>query len=349
MTDDWNDSWVHQRLVRPWNANPYPVSEGLHMVWRFLKGGSLHNPGGLKFLPKRTRLNDVVPQITLGFAGDAMSMWEKHLQFDRSVVDFFAPCDRVLLNFEGVITEKKQISPDQKHTRPVLDSLAQMAPKSKLVLSMANNHTADFGERECRLCLELLDREGFTYFGVKEKPFIDLSEQVRIVTGTQWSNRPGPHIANLDQVEQHIRPGGFNALFPHFGYELDLFPRLSVVERMNQWLTHFDAVVGHHSHNPQPLTAHTDTSGVKRLGAYSMGNLSFGMAYRHIPILRQLTWGAIARVTVGPLASNPSRWAVGDLTWSFVECTPLPKKAGFEVRTVEQCKFFPPELIPAAS
>lgn len=349
MSDDaWNKSWFHLRVVRPWTANPYPKSEGLHMVWRFLKGGSLHNPGGLKFLPKQTRLNNIEPRMTLGFAGDAMSMWEKPLQFDRSVVDFFQPCDKVLLNFEGVITERKQYSPDQKHTRPVLDALAQMAPKHKLVLSMANNHTADFGEAECRKCLQLLDREGFNHFGVSDSPYIDLSPDVRIVTGTQWSNREGKHLAWVDKAEQHIRANGFNAFFPHFGYELDLFPRLSVVEQMNQWLKHFDAVVGHHSHNPQPLVAHTDEKGIRRLGAYSMGNLSFGMAYRHIPILRQLTWGAIAKVTVGPVVGNPKRWAVGDLTWSFVECTPLPGKTGFEVRTVENCKFFPPELIPAS-
>jgi hypothetical protein len=340
-------NWCYKHLVRPWTANPYPTSEGLHMVWRFLVGGSLHNPGGLKFLPKQTTLNAITPQLTLGFAGDAMSMWEKPLHFDRGVVDFFSPCDRILLNFEGVITDRAQLSPDQKHTRPMLDALAQMAPKDKLVLSMANNHTADFGEKECRRCLDLLSEEGFTYFGVKASPFIDLTPQVRIVTGTQWSNRGGDYLAWLDDVEQHIRPGAFNALFPHWGYEMDLFPRLSLVERMGQWLKSFDAVVGHHSHNPQPITAYTDLSGVKRLGAYSMGNLSFGMAYRNIPVVSQLTWGAIAKVTLGPLNGQPNRWAIGDLTWSFVECTPAAGKTGFEVRMVEQCKFFPAEMIPA--
>ncbi len=340
-------NWCYKHVVRPWTANPYPPSEGLHMVWRFLVGGRLKNPGNLAFLPKQTILNHITPKMTLGFAGDAMSMWEKPLRFDASVVNFFSPCDRVLLNFEGVITERPQLSPDQKHTRPILDALQQMAPKEKLVLSMANNHTADFGEKECRRCLDLLSAEGFTHFGVKETPFIDLSPEVRIVTGTQWSNRGGKHLAWLDDVEQHVRPGAFNALFPHWGYEMDLFPRQSVVDRMGQFLKTFDAVVGHHSHNPQALTAHTDASGVKRLGAYSMGNLSFGMAYRHIPIVKQLTWGAIAKVTLGPLRDQPNRWAVGDLTWSFIECTPAPGQEGFETRTVDQCVFFPADMIPA--
>ncbi len=348
-TDDWNPSWFHQRMVRPFTANPYPtLAEGLHMMWRFVIGGSKANPEGLRFLPRQVQLNRITPQATLGFTGDAMSMWGKPLRFDRGVVDFFAPCDHVILNFEGVITDHAQYAPDQKHTRPVLDSLAQLAPKDKLVLSMANNHTADYGEAECRRCLKLLEREGFTHFGVIDTPFIDLSPQVRITTGTQWSNRKGPHLAWLDGVERHVRPGAFNVLFPHCGYELELFPRPSMVALMRSWLGHFDAVLGHHSHNPQPITAETDASGVRKLAAYSLGNLAFGMAYRHVPGLSQLTLGAIARVTIGPLVDRPDQWAIGDLTWSFVECSPLPKKAGFETRLVEHCKFFAPELIPSA-
>jgi Bacterial capsule synthesis protein PGA_cap len=342
-------SWCHRHLVRPMTANPYSTAEGLRMLLRFLTGGSLDNPHGLQFVPKRTRLNEIDPKITLGFAGDAMSMWERHLQFDSSVVKFFEPCDKVLLNFEGVITEREQISPDQKHTRPVLDALAQMAPKSKLVLSMANNHTADFGEKECRRCLALLTREGFDYFGVSDKPFIDLSPDVRAITGTQWSNRKGNHIAWLDGVEQYRRTGGLNVLFPHWGYEMDLYPRKSVVEQMGTWLTQFDAVVGHHSHNPQPVTVQADPDGIKRLGAYSMGNLSFGMAFRDRLIFKYLTWGAILKITAGPLLSQPDRWAVGDLSWEFIECTEMPNKAGFEVRTVDNCVLYPPERIPASA
>lgn len=348
MQEDWNPSWLHQRFVRPFTANPYPTTgEGLRMIWRFLKGGSQDNPAGLRFLPRQTQLNDITPAMTLGFAGDAMSMWGKPLRFDRSVVDFFAPCDHVLVNFEGVITDLPQYAPDQKHTRPVLDALAQMAPRDKLVLSMANNHTADYGAAECRRCMQLLDREGFTHFGVGDTPFIDLAPRLRVTTGTQWSNRKGSHLAWLDKVERHVRPGAFNVLFPHFGYELELFPRPSVVDLATSWLAHFDAVVGHHSHNPQPITAQVDRTGIRRLCAYSLGNLSFGMAYRHVPGLSALTWGAVARITVGPLKSQPDRWAAGELTWSFIECLPLPdRRAGFETRTAAHCAFFPPTLIP---
>ncbi|HET6789047.1 MAG TPA: CapA family protein, partial [Aquabacterium sp.] len=177
------------RWNRAFTANPYPVDEGLGVIWRNFVGAKRTNPAGVGFTPRTTPLNDITPQLTLGLGGDVMSMFGRPLRFDASVRDFFAPCDHVVLNFEGVITDELQISPDQKHTPPILDALREVAEPARLVLGLSNNHTGDFGEKACRDCVVDLERQGFKTFGLCETPFIDLGDQLRVVTGTQWSNR----------------------------------------------------------------------------------------------------------------------------------------------------------------
>lgn len=331
--------------IRAFTAKPYPPREALGLIWRNLAGASFRNPQGLRFVPRRTLLNLIDPRLTLGFGGDVMSMFGKPLVFDSSVAAFFQPCDRVLLNFEGVITNRRQISPDQKHTRPILHALDGLAPRDKLVLSLANNHTGDFGEAECRRSLALLQDEGFAAFGLVESPFIDLGEHLRVVTGTRWSNREGQHLAWLKDPARWVRPGAFNVLYPHWGYELEVYPRNDVAAQMTQWLSAFDAVIGHHSHTPQPITVQRGTDGLQRLAAYSMGDLCFGMAYRNLPTFKYYAFGLIGRMTIGPLHADPSRWAAGELEWSFVECRPLGRGQGFEVVLHEHIPLFRPQAV----
>ena len=335
------------RWLRAFTAKPYPPREVFGLAWRNLAGASFRNPGQLAFVPRQTVLNDIEPRMNLGLCGDAMSMFNRPLRFDASVRRFFEGCDHVLLNFEGVITDQPQISPDQKHTRPILASLEGLAPRERLVLSLANNHTGDFGEGECRRCLDLLRQEGFATFGLIESPFIDLGPCLRVVTGTRWSNREGRHLAWLRTPADHVRQGAFNLLYPHWGYELEVYPRTELTGMMADWLTRFDAVVGHHSHTPQPITVHQGPGGLRQLAAYSLGDLCFGMAYRNLPTFKYYAFGLIARVTLGPLRGDPARWAVGRLDWTFVECRPRsPRREGFEVVTAERIPLFTDQQAP---
>lgn len=333
--------------IRAFTAKPYPPREAFGLVWRNVAGASFRNPHALQFVPRSTRLNEIKPALTLGLGGDVMSMFGKALRFAPDVSAFFAPCDKVLLNFEGVITEQRQISPDQKHTRPILDALDGLATRDKLVLSLANNHTGDFGEDECRRSLDLLKAEGFTAFGLLESPFIDLHEHLRVATGTRWSNREGRHLAWLHDPVQYTRPGAFNLLYPHWGYELEVYPRQDLVAQMGHWLRRFDAVVGHHSHTPQPITVQGGADGVQRLAAYSLGDLCFGMAFRNLPTFKYYAFGLVARATLGPLVADPTRWAIGELDWSFVECRLAGKGQGFEVVLQDDIPLFKPRDIAA--
>lgn len=105
----------------------------------------------------------------------------------------------------------------------------------------------------------MIENAGFPLFGMKESPFIDIHGDVRIVAGVIWSNQkaddilwlPKPHEADLLR-----RAGAANVFYPHRGFELEAWPRRFLVKQAREFTKHFDAIIGHHAHNPQPLELH---------------------------------------------------------------------------------------------
>ena len=290
------------------------------MLWRNLVGPDFSNPTGLVWGPKAQTLNEITPALTLGFGGDVMSMFDKPLQVHESVRAFFAPCDHVVLNFEGVVTSERQIAPDQKHTPAIAEVLKALAPAERLLLSLANNHAGDYGEEAAHACASWLTAQGLRHFGLSQSPTFDLAPQVRVITGTEWSNREGQHLAWLQEPGPLCKPGAMNIAYPHWGFELEAFPRRSLVARAERWLEQVDAIVGHHCHMPQPVDTR-EHLGMRRPVAYSLGDLCFGLASNR-RFFWPYQWGSVLRMTVGPWAQDPSRWAVGELQWAFVRCGP---------------------------
>lgn len=325
--------------LRPFTSRPYPPREAVGVLWRNLVGPSFANPTGLAWGPQHLALNDITPALTLGFGGDVMSMFDKPLVVDEAVHAFFAACDHVVLNFEGVITDAPQIAPDQKHTPRILDDLQALAPAERLVLSLANNHTGDYGEAACQACMALLSHRGFRHFGVRNSPIHDLHPMVRLITGTEWSNREGRHLAWLTEPGSLVKPGALNIGFPHWGYELEAYPRASLVQRAAQWLEQVDAIVAHHCHMPQPLQVVAPSAGspgVKKLVAYSLGDLCFGLASDR-PFFWPYQWGSVLRMTVGPLKAQPERWAIGTADWRFVHCGPVASGQAQRLSLHDRC------------
>ncbi len=320
-------------------ANPYNAWETIGLLWRNLVRPSRRNPCRIRFMPQDSRLNLIEPRYSLGFAGDILMMFNRPLHFDASVQAFFAGCTHIIGNMEGVITDLPKEGPDQKHTPDIMDTLARLAPPERFYLSMANNHTGDFGEVACRQSAARFKEFGFHVFGLDQSPWIDLNEQIRIVTGTQWTNRKANYLARLEEPTRHLRDGAMNILFPHWGYEMECYPRATQVAQMNQWLASFDAVVGHHSHLPQPVTA-LDTAHGRRLAAYSLGDFCFGVAYKHVPVLKHFPYGLMLKASVGPRLDAPHQWAIGDVQWRFIDCDYRRHDKAFELKAVPRIPYF---------
>ncbi|MFZ5757876.1 MAG: CapA family protein [Pseudomonadota bacterium] len=321
--------------------SPYSARETVGLLWRNLAGPSRANPAGQAFLPQQAVFNDIEPAITVGFAGDIMMMFNRKLAFGAGLRHFFADCDHVLANLEGVITDLPKRGPDQKHTPDIIDALATLAAPERMLLSVANNHCGDFGATACRDSMAMFADRGFHLFGMAETPYADPAPQLRVVTGTQWSNRGGDHLAWLENPERHVRPGAVNILFPHWGHEMLCYPRAGLHAQARHWLEHFDAIIGHHSHTPQPVSAVPTAQGSKPV-AWSLGDFCFGLGYRHWPALKHYPWGIVVKMRLGPRRNGShAGWAVGELQWRFTDCAPQPSGQGFVTGIVDRIPYFP--------
>ncbi|RPI97991.1 MAG: hypothetical protein EHM32_00380, partial [Spirochaetales bacterium] len=235
------------------------------------------------------------------------------------------PCDYLIGDFEGTITGKKSarwpIAFDQRHDAAIIGDLAAIFRPERTYLSVSNNHAGDFGE-ELFSSVGILKSAGFNVFGWDEAPFADIGSDLRVAAGTMWSNREFAHTLKLDRAKDHVKPGAFNLLYPHMGYELELYPRPEVTALAGEMAGAFDAVIASHPHCPQPVTSY-GAGGLNRPIAYSLGDFCCALK------LRTMQYGLVIKLEVG---RNPSgRWAVGKAEWQDTECV-MSSSGEFTVR-----------------
>lgn len=215
--------------------------------------------------------------------------------------------------------------------------LSQLFPIDKIYLSLANNHAGDFEQSIFHQGLDTLKTIGFNVFGTSNSPFIDLSPNVRIFTGTCWSNkkRGWKRVSDLSKFNiQKSKLSDLNILFPHWGYEMELYPRDEIIDKGANYLKHFDAIIGHHPHLPQPVTLHRTTNQNKfQLCAYSLGDFCIG---RSFPILKTYNYGMILKMEIGT-HSKSNGWAIGHTKWRFIYSK--PRKSTIKVDICEKLPF----------
>jgi hypothetical protein len=322
------------RTKKPYHFGPYTFPQMLGWVWRNLTGPSRSNPANVIFAERTATWNDISHEITLGVGGDVMMMFGKELLLDEVFQQFFSDCDYLLLNMEGVITDRPKKGPDQKHTPEIIPTLESLFPATNTFLSLANNHSADFGLKECLKSKQLFEQFGFRCFGLKDSPYVDLHPGLRVVAATQWSNRPDNGLLSwLDaDLATLRRKDCFNLLFPHWSYEMQCYPPNWSVHQMHSWLGIFDGVVGHHSHTPQPFSMY-NMNGINKLAGYSLGDFCFGLGYKQWPSLKHYPYGIVAKFSIGRLNKNPQHWAVGEVSWSFTDCSVI-RRPGTDIRFI---------------
>lgn len=262
-------------------ATPYSRLETTRSMFRASFGVSESTHGTpLEWLSPCSRAFPSRARNTVAFVGDLMQLFGRRLVIDSDVAGYLGACDHICLNLEGIVTNAARpkgvwLGREQRHLEATLDVLAASFEPSKLCVSVANNHSGDFGRAAFERSVAVLESYGFRVFGTLDKPFVDVEGGLRIVTGTAWSNQNCNYVPTLRQVAGHRRPGACNVLFPHWGHEFELHPRPSVVRAGDELLRAFDAVLGHHAHCPQPITVRL-IENRRKLVAYSLGNLCSG-------------------------------------------------------------------------
>jgi poly-gamma-glutamate capsule biosynthesis protein CapA/YwtB (metallophosphatase superfamily) len=125
-------------------------------------------------------------------------------------------------------------------------------------------------------------------------------------------------MAPFESLERYYAKDVFNIAFPHWGYELELFPRPVIVQINRQLLKRYDAVIGHHSHVPQPLTSYRSENTWK-LTAFSLGDFCTGLR------MRKYQFGMICRMDIGP--GEDGRPRVGLVEWCYTKVSPMKSRA----------------------
>ncbi len=317
-------------------STPYNFAEKMSWLKNNLFGPSKKFKKLTEFLPQVTEVNPITPNLKLGFLGDIMPMKEKQLQIRPEIVDFFKDVDYLIGNFEGTITAKEEeVFMAQKHSEDIIKNLKTLCPPERFILGSANNHAGDFGWSEFNNSYELLKEEGFLTVGRRDEPSILLNGQVSITACTSWSNQPNtPYIIYMDEIDELINPeADFNILYPHWGYEIQLYPNPKQIRFAKSLLGKWDLIIGHHSHCPQPITSYP-RDGVSQVVAYSLGDFTIAIN------MKKYHWGMIAKVELGP---GEEGWQVGTVEWKFVHGQKVNDTL-FEVQLEDSCKYFKDKL-----
>lgn len=267
----------------------------------------------------------------LGFTGDWMPAGGRVIRFGDRLRDFLKPADFLVANFEGIsVRPHRAVVMQQVHGPETLEALTRLAPPDRIIVSVANNHAADHGFKVFLSHLRTLEARGFLVVGDCDRPVVVPVPGVRLAALTRWSNHPAPFLASLDRENALACPGDFCIMYPHWGFELELYPRMELVQQAREWLGRWDLVVGHHSHTPAPVSA-IETPGGKRPVAFSLGNFMAGSWSR------KNRWGMVVRIHLG--RDPGGRYRLRRLDWRFTTVT--RNRREFLLRLSDHCPYFP--------
>ncbi|GAG54263.1 unnamed protein product, partial [marine sediment metagenome] len=185
-------------------------------------------------------------------------------------------------------------------------------------LSVRVIHTpGDFGKEIFLESVDKLHSRGFNVFGWDEQPYWDINKDLRVTAATAWSNQKMDYVFMLKNAGQYVKKNVFNLFYPHWGYELELYPRPKTVEEGKKWIKKFDAIIGTHSHVPQAVTAveSENNNGINKLIAYSLGDFCIEEKLKHYH------YGIVLKIGIGQ--NNAGIWQIGLIEWHFTCCKSL--------------------------
>lgn len=310
-------------------GSPYNFWETLKWVIKTYRGLSKKYEGIVEYIPSEYNLHDIKKKkYKIAFIGDIMDRHGFKLSIGKNLIKFTEGCDYLVGNFEATITDKKGIFKSQNHTPEIMDILSHLFDPNRTILSVANNHAGDFGENIFLDSIKKLKTRGFNVFGYKDKSCFDIDKKIRIITGTEWSNLECNYVPDINTVNDNYDPKKLNILYPHWGYELELYPRPEMVEKAEKWSKNFDVILGHHSHTPQPVTV-SNKYGKQNLIGYSLGLFNSGR------LEEEKHYGIIIKLEIGP--NNIDELKIGKCHWSMIHCNQINSD---EFR-VDLCKRYP--------
>jgi len=90
---------------------------------------------------------------------------------------------------------------------------------------------------------------------------------------------------------------------------MELYPRIKTINDGRNLLHEFDALIGHHSHCPQPVSFFS-VDNVNKLIAYSLGNFCIGIENK------MHKYGIVVKIKIG--RNSEGKWLIGNVEWTFI-------------------------------
>jgi poly-gamma-glutamate capsule biosynthesis protein CapA/YwtB (metallophosphatase superfamily) len=237
-------------------------------------------------LNKEFKVREGKSNLKISFLGDLMPMYKFEWRLSDDIRSLITNSDYLVCNFEGLLSDLekgKSVLLSQNHNSNILNSLKEILPPEKIILSVANNHSADYGRDYFFKNIEALRSEGFIVIGARDNASYLTPEGINIVAATQWSNQHHGYLSFLENIDGFYSEGMFNLIYPHWGHELEFYPRVEQVDMAKELLEKWDSIVGHHTHIPGPISSYR-IGGEDKVVAYSLGDSATGLfrrRYRH--------------------------------------------------------------------
>lgn len=194
--------------------------------------------------------------------------------FFRNVKDIFSADDLTIANFEGTLTDSEEREEKQFAFKAPAEFSSILSDGAVEAVTLANNHSHDYGEQGFADTLAVLDQEGITHFGYDETAVIEVKG---IKVGLVGIYELKDHLERTEQLKQNIakvkeQGAVITIVIFHWGNEKEEIPdsnqttlgRLAIDEGA-------DLVCGHHPHVLQGIETYKEKNIV-----YSLGNFCFG-------------------------------------------------------------------------
>lgn len=234
--------------------------------------------------------------LTVTFAGDCTLGTDPNFDVDRNfntryekegndpayflknVAELFGADDLTVVNMEGTLTDSKEKS-EKKYTFKGPKEYTKILSGSGVeAASMANNHSADFGEASYTDTIEALDADGVTTFGYDRIAYMDVKgvKVALIGANTTGEYKIDPEAAVAEMLGNIAKAKSEGAqltfVYMHWGIEKDYTPQESDMRVARQAIdAGADLVVGSHPHVIQGWEVYNG-----RYIVYSLGNFCFG-------------------------------------------------------------------------
>jgi len=191
----------------------------------------------------------------------------------RNVQEYFDEDDFTLINLEGVLCDSGY-PVNKKHTfRGPTDYVNILTQSSVEAVSLANNHTMDYGEKAYEVTKQVLEENRVAY----------VERDSSTVFTTESGLTIGMYAAVYYLMEEDVIRQEIGALaadpeidlvifVPHWGYEHNYRPHEKQISLAHAAIeAGADIVCGSHPHVLQPVEEYEDG-----IIYYSLGNFSFG-------------------------------------------------------------------------